>query len=145
MRRYLAFAALPFFATLVCAQQPTEPPPAAQHSPAAAVKRIRVAPNVEIRYLRHMVPPVYPGDLHIDGDVWLRAVIDRDGKVINLKVISGHPMLFSAAMEAAKQWEYAPYLLKGTPVEVTTKIAVHFSQPAAWRKSPRQSGGTKSD
>jgi protein TonB len=62
----------------------------------------------------------------IQGAVLLEAVIAKDGSIENLHVISGHPMLSSAAVEAVKQWRYRPYTLNGQPVEVETQITVNF-------------------
>jgi periplasmic protein TonB len=42
-------------------------------------------------------------------------------------VVSGHPMLTSAALESVKQWKYRPYFLNGEPVEVDTQITVNFT------------------
>ena len=50
--------------------------------------------------------------------VQLNAIIAKDGTIQNLKVISGHPLLVPAALEAVKQWVYQPTLLNGEPVEV---------------------------
>ncbi len=63
----------------------------------------------------------------IQGHVIIEATIDKDGSVSELKLISGHPMLVSAAMEAVKQWKYEPYLLDGKPMPVKTTIDVNFS------------------
>ena len=57
----------------------------------------------------------------------LSATISRDGTIENLHVISGHPMLVGAAVEAVRQWRYRPYLLNGQPVEVETQIMVNFT------------------
>jgi protein TonB len=59
--------------------------------------------------------------------VVLQAVIGKDGSIQNLKMISGHPMLAPAAIEAVKQWKYKPYFLNGEPVEVDTQITVNFT------------------
>ena len=59
--------------------------------------------------------------------VRLNAIIGKDGTIQNLKVISGHPLLVPAAMEAVKQWVYKPTLLNGEPVEVVTSIDVNFT------------------
>ena len=62
------------------------------------------------------VQPEYPSiakAAHIQGIVLLRAVISREGKIENLQVVSGHPMLVKAALEAVKQWRYRPYILNG--------------------------------
>jgi len=61
--------------------------------------------------------------------VQLEATISKDGNVTNLKVVSGHPILARAAVEAVKQWKYKPYLLNGSAVEIDTQIAVNFKLP----------------
>jgi len=58
--------------------------------------------------------------------VMLQAVIGKDGRIENLQMISGHPMLAPAAIEAVRQWRYRPYTLNGEPVEVETEITVNF-------------------
>ncbi len=57
----------------------------------------------------------------------LQAVIGKDGTVHDLRLLSGHPMLLPAAIEAVRQWRYRPYLLNGEPVEVDTQINVNFT------------------
>jgi protein TonB len=59
--------------------------------------------------------------------VHLAAVISANGTIQDLKLISGHPLLVPAAMEAVKQWVYQPTLLNGEPVEVQTQIDVNFT------------------
>jgi protein TonB len=63
----------------------------------------------------------------IQGSVLLQAEISKDGSIQNLRLISGHPMLAPAAIEAVKQWKYRPYILNGEPVEVETQITVNFT------------------
>ena len=63
----------------------------------------------------------------IQGSVLLQAEISKDGSIQNLRLISGHPMLAPAAIEAVKQWKYKPYILNGEPVEVETQITVNFT------------------
>jgi protein TonB len=60
------------------------------------------------------------------GAVELRAIISKAGTIENLVVVSGHPMLSRAALEAVRQWRYRPYLLNGEPIEVETDITVNF-------------------
>ncbi|HWC18345.1 MAG TPA: TonB family protein, partial [Terriglobales bacterium] len=62
----------------------------------------------------------------ITGDVVLTGTIGTDGKLKNLKVLSGSPMLREEAIAAAKQWRYTPYLLGGKPVETETHITINF-------------------
>jgi len=59
--------------------------------------------------------------------VILQAEISKTGDIQNLRLISGHPMLAPAAIEAVKQWKYKPYLLNGEPVEVETTVQVNFT------------------
>ncbi len=74
--------------------------------------------------------PIYPPlarQARIQGSVVLHAIIDKDGRVAQLEVISGHPLLVQAALDAVKQWRYKPTLLNGDPVEVDTTITVTFT------------------
>jgi protein TonB len=76
------------------------------------------------------VNPVYPPlarQARIQGQVVLHAVISKDGSITGLNLVSGHPMLAPAAIDAVKQWKYKPYLLNGEPVEVDTEVQVNFT------------------
>ncbi len=57
----------------------------------------------------------------------LNALISKNGNIENLRVMSGHPMLVTSALDAVKQWKYKPYILNGEPVEVETTITVKFT------------------
>jgi len=59
--------------------------------------------------------------------VRLHALISKSGSVESLEVISGHPLLVRAAMDAVQQWRYKPTLLNGEPVDVDTTISVVFT------------------
>jgi protein TonB len=79
--------------------------------------------------LIHRVEPRYPFpaiQVRIQGDVILQAVISRSGTIENLQLVSGHPMLVRAAMDAVRQWRYRPYILNGEPIEVETQVTVKF-------------------
>ncbi len=96
----------------------------------ATPQRVRVSQGVSQGLLIHQVRPSYPPlarQARIQGTVVLQAVIGKDGNIQNLKVVSGHPMLAPAALEAVKQWKYKPYYLNGEPVEVDTTINVNFT------------------
>lgn len=76
------------------------------------------------------VQPVYPvlaKSAHIQGTVVLEAVISKAGTIENLQLVSGHPMLVPAAIEAVRQWRYKPYILNGDAIEVETQITVNFT------------------
>jgi periplasmic protein TonB len=80
-------------------------------------------------YLVHRVEPIYPPlarAARIQGQVRLQAIISRAGRIENLQVLSGHPMLVQAAIDAVRQWRYRPYILNGDPVEVETQVTVNF-------------------
>src|SRR5271167_4006015 len=96
---------------------------------AATPQRVRVSQGVSQGLLIHRVQPQYPPlarQARVQGTVVLQAVIGKDGTIQNLHVVSGHPMLIQAAMDAVKQWRYRPYLLNGEPVLVETTINVNF-------------------
>ena len=99
---------------------------------APGVQRIRVGGTVQSRNLVREVPPEYPPlakQARIQGTVVLGVLIDRNGKVVNIQVVSGHPLLVQSATDAVKQWEYRPTLLNGAPVEVVTTVDVNFRLP----------------
>jgi len=80
--------------------------------------------------LIYRVQPQYPvlaRQARVQGVVVLRAVISRDGRIENLQVISGHPLLVKSAEDAVKQWRYRPYYLNSEPVEVETQVTVNFT------------------
>ncbi len=101
------------------------PPP-----PKETPKRIRVGGQVQTAKLINKVQPVYPPlakQARIQGTVRLQAIIAKDGSVVELQVLSGHPLLQQAALDAVRQWRYQPTLLNGEPVEVITTIDVIFT------------------
>jgi protein TonB len=96
----------------------------------ATPQRVRVSQGVSQGLIIRKVQPNYPPlarSARIQGNVLLAAVISKDGAIEGLHVISGHPMLVPAALDAVKQWKYKPYLLNGDAVEVETQITVIFS------------------
>lgn len=96
----------------------------------ATPQRVRVSSGVSQGLLVRRVQPTYPPlarQARIQGTVVLDAQISKTGDIQNLRLVSGHPMLAPAAIEAVKQWKYKPYLLNGEPVEVDTQIVVNFN------------------
>ena len=57
----------------------------------------------------------------------MEAVINKSGSIESLHVLTGHPLLNQAALDAVKQWKYRPTMLNGEPVEVITTVTVTFS------------------
>jgi protein TonB len=91
---------------------------------------IRVGGNVQAMNLIKKVTPLYPPEAKaagIQGTVRFTATIGQDGSIINLQLVSGHPLLAASAQDAVKQWMYKPTLLNGNPVEVVTQIDVNYT------------------
>jgi protein TonB len=101
------------------------PPP-----PKPTQTRIRQGGNVTAAKLMNKVQPQYPPlarQTRISGTVRLHAIIGKNGGVEQLEVMSGHPLLVQAALDAVRQWKYQATTLNGEPVEVDTTIDVIFS------------------
>ncbi len=96
---------------------------------AQSVPRVRVGTGVKMATLISRVEPVYPPlarQMRVSGTVELEGIIGTDGRLKELRVKSGHPLLAHAALEAVRQWIYQPTTLNGTPVEVIAPIIVTF-------------------
>jgi TonB family protein len=99
-------------------------PPAATGQP-----RVTVSEDVILPLLTHKVDAVYPEaarQANLQGVVVLRAVIGKDGTVIDLGRISGPDQLASAAMDAVRWWRFQPYQVNREPVEVETTVTLEF-------------------
>jgi protein TonB len=104
-----------------------DPPIETKKPPSAPLP---VGGDVQMAKLVRKVIPEYPPwakSARISGVVRLIGTIAKDGTIQNLQLVSGHPMLARAAMEAVQQWIYKPTLLNGNPVEVITPIEVSFT------------------
>jgi TonB family protein len=91
---------------------------------------IRVSQKVSQALLLKTVPPVYPDEARygrIQGQVVLQVQIDKDGEVQQATLVSGHPLLAPAAIQAVKQWKYKPYTLEGQALAVETRVTVNFA------------------
>jgi periplasmic protein TonB len=80
-------------------------------------------------FLITKVNPSYPPEAerqHVDGTVLLRINIDKNGNVLTVEPVTGHPLLIPAAIDAVKRWKHKPYLLNQTPVEVETTVLIKF-------------------
>jgi protein TonB len=112
---------------------PSAPPAAVpQNTPAQAANAARTGVNggrVQPAQLITRKDPEYPAiakQSGAQGEVVLSATIGVDGKVKDVKVLEGHPLLRNAAITAVKQWVYKPTLLNGVPVEAETRISLNF-------------------
>ena len=105
------------------------PQPPVRRPPAAPPKPVVVNPGVQAAKLIYRIDPVYPDlarRIHLQGVVELHAIIGTDGRVKELQVWTGNPILTQPASEAVRQWRYQPTLLNGQPVEVQTVVTVKF-------------------
>jgi protein TonB len=97
-------------------------------APKPATKVFRTSTILQGSLIRR-VEPTYPPlarQARIQGTVVLAAVISKAGTIDNLRLVSGHPMLAGAAIDAVSQWRYRPYILNGDVIEVETQITVNF-------------------
>jgi len=81
------------------------------------------------KHLERSVSPVYPEvarQAGIEGDVILRVFISPSGRVSDLKILDGPPILARAAAEAVQQWEYDSVRVNGRPANVVTTLVVSF-------------------
>ncbi len=105
-----------------------------QEPPEPLREPIHVSGNVQASKLLTRVEPVYPElarAARISGTVVLQVTVDVQGKVSDVRVMRGHPLLQRAAVDAVKQWRYAPTLLNGKPVSVLAPIMVAFKLEAS--------------
>ena len=79
--------------------------------------------------ITHHVDPRYPisaQQQHIEGAVVLRVLISRDGKVEEATPMSGPEIFRQPAVDAVKKWQYKPYVLNGTAVDIESTVTVNF-------------------
>jgi len=114
--------------------EPIDAVDAAEFTPPADAttieRKITISAGVSQGLLVKKVAPDYPlfaKENGVSGTVVLQATIGKDGRIANLRVISGPEELRGAALDAVKQWVYRPYLLNGEPVSVDTTINVAFN------------------
>ena len=76
------------------------------------------------------VNPVYPEmarEANVDGTVMIQALVGKDGKVQDMRVVKSIPMLDDAADDAVRQWVFKPALANNKPVAVWVGVPVRFS------------------
>ena len=104
--------------------RPVPPPPSVKpKGPVRVGSRVR-PPKVIVQ-----VRPDYPvlaREAHIQGQVRIDAVLDEHGNVIEMKVVSGPPLLYQAAVDALKKWKYEPTYLNDQPVAVQMIVTINF-------------------
>jgi TonB family protein len=105
------------------------------HAPAAAAQGQRIyqlSAEAAQDELLHRVDPIYPEQARqqrIEGIVVMTVRAGRDGRVRDVKLVGGQPLLVQAALTAVKQWQFKPHLVNGQPVETQTRITLTFELP----------------
>jgi TonB family protein len=95
---------------------------------------VELDPEVAGTLLTHRVEPHYPDRARrqkIQGPVILQALINEDGSVRQLKVLTGNSDLAVAAIDAVRHWRFRPFTPKGKPSQFATQIRVNFALPSA--------------
>ena len=97
--------------------------------PSAPAAPLAVGGDVKQAKLISSVPPSYPAlakTQRVSGSVLIDALIDANGRVTTMKVVSGPTLLHQAAMDALKQWKYHPAMLDGKPVAMHLTVTIQF-------------------
>ena len=105
--------------------------------------RVIVSPQEQEHKLIRRIEPKYPAQAlraRITGIVKLEIILNKDGTLQWAKLISGHPLLTAAAMDAVKRWVYRPTEVNGEPVEVLTEVEVEFQLP---QRTPQNRASTE--
>jgi periplasmic protein TonB len=103
----------------------TPPPPIQRPSGPVRVSELVRPPRkmVDVRPLY----PEYARAARIEGTVVLEAILDRNGRVDQLRVVKSVPLLDQAALDAVRQWRYSPTVLNGQPVAVLMTVTINFT------------------
>jgi TonB family protein len=97
--------------------------------PAAPAAPVAVGGDVKPARMISSVAPIYPAlakSQHVAGSVHVDALVDANGRVTTMKVVSGPSMLHQAAMDALRQWKYQPATLDGRPVPMHLTVTIQF-------------------
>jgi TonB family protein len=100
--------------------------------PALPTLGVPVSQGVAGGVLVSKVQPVYPPEarrMHVQGNVVIDATVTAQGQVDDVKLVSGHPLLAPAALDAVRRWRYTPYTLNGNPIPKETRITISFIAP----------------
>jgi protein TonB len=95
----------------------------------ARVSRMHMTEPMSAKLLLKKVEPEFPPDARaagIEGDVVFRIVIGRNGRVEEIHLRRGKPVLIEAAAKAVSKWQYETCVFNGNPTEVETFATVRF-------------------
>lgn len=98
--------------------------------PVVAEDMPKIGTEEAMKHLLESVPAKYPtmaARANIQGKVMVEATVSPEGKVSHVRLVSGHPLLAPAALDAVRQWKFQPFLLNAQPVTVLTTLPVLFN------------------
>lgn len=90
---------------------------------------VRVGGHIKEPKLITRVDPSYPPlarQTHLQGNVQIEAIIDEHGQIVEMKIVSGPPLLLQAALDAVRKWRYEPTYLNDEAVPVELNVTVTF-------------------
>jgi TonB family protein len=126
-------AAFPFLMAFVLAG--ANVPSAAKAASPEQVSEL--ATEAAAKLLIHVEKPDYPSIARVNfirGIVRLKIKVTSKGRVSEVHVLQGEPILAVAAFESVRKWLYRPYVSKGGPVPFSTYVAVNFKlHPHAYK------------
>jgi TonB family protein len=111
---------------------PSPQTPAVQKASEVESAEASSSSNFAAGEILHRIEPVYPEEARqkqIEGAVVVDVNIDRDGKVLEVKTVSGSPLLADAVSDAVKQWIFKPHSVSGHLVPMQTRITLNFRLP----------------
>jgi protein TonB len=107
------------------------PPPPPAPAPPPPRAPVRVGGQIQAPALVSKVDPIYPEvavSARIRGVVILEANVDRDGHVVDVKVLrTANRLLDNAAIAAVRQWQYKPLILNGSPEPFVLTVVLTFN------------------
>jgi TonB family protein len=89
-------------------------------------------PDTVASLLKNRVEPEYPEaakNARVQGDVSMRVIVDQEGLVRDVQVEDGDVQLAPAAVDAVRQWRFAPYQSNGVNQGFQARLVVHFRLP----------------
>ena len=114
--------------TTVAVVKEEEPPPVKTPTPAPK-KPVTQSMGVVNGKATNLPKPNYPAAakaVHASGQVSVQVLIDERGTVVSANAVSGHPLLKASAERAARNAQFSPTLLSGTPVKISGVIIYNF-------------------
>jgi protein TonB len=109
--------------TVTVPDKPPEPPPVKPPTTERVPSKVLVSKAISLPQPPY---PIMAKQIHLQGAVNVQILVSEDGKVLSAQVVSGNPMLSSAAKDAAMRARFTPTILNGQAVKVQGVITYNF-------------------